>query len=96
MNTPAPWSARLLILVASLPALAQAYSGADAANWAVCREQALAEGLRSEEVILDYIVHECLLARNDSEQPSAGPADSAKTTLRAPPASRQGSPARLN
>ena len=96
MNTLAHWSARLLVLVASLPALAQAYIGADAADWAVCRERAVAEGLRSEEVILDYIVHECLLARNDGEQPSANPADSAKNTLRAPAASRQGSPARLN
>jgi hypothetical protein len=46
-------------ILASLPAVLLAAGSADAPQRAACREQALAEGLRSEEVILDF-VHECL------------------------------------
>lgn len=77
-------------ILASMPGASQAGSGPDDLHRAACRDQALAAGLRSEEVILDYI-HECLQAGSDAEQtraPSAGAAYSAGGTV---PSLRQGS-----
>lgn len=93
VNRPTPLYASLFLVFATLPALGAAYGGADAADRAACREQALAEGLRSEEVILDYIVHECLPARSASQPPAGAVPGAAKAML---PTPRPGSAARLN
>ena len=94
MNRSAALPARLALVAALLPALLQANS--DAANRAACREQAVAEGLRSEEVILDYIVHECLPTLAARQQPPTPAPGSAADRLGAPPAGRPDSAARLN
>ncbi len=74
-------------IIASLPAISPAAGGADTGNSAVCRERALAEGLRSEEVILDYIF-ECVQsesAPNASSVPVSGlSSDTAAGTAQAP------------
>ena len=54
-------------MLASLPGVSHAGGSADDPNRAACREQALAEGLRSDEVILDYI-YECLQNRSSANQ----------------------------
>jgi hypothetical protein len=76
-------------LLVSLPAVSHAAGSADAANRAACRDRALAEGLRSEEVILDYMF-ECVESQSAAQQPgvpaasvSSGTADTAGSA--APP-----------
>ena len=83
-------SALCCAIMASLPAVSLAASSADTANHALCRERALAEGLRSEEVILDYI-SECV--QNQSAASASGipvsgmSSDAAAGTTQVPPRS---------
>ena len=77
-------------IMASLPAVSLAAGSADTGNRAVCRERALAEGLRSQEVILDYIF-ECMQSQNAANAsgiPVSGmSSDAAAGTAQAPPRS---------
>ena len=70
MKLSAPLPLVCVAILASLPAVLVAAGSADAPQRAACREQALAEGLRSEEVILDFI-HECLDSHGSANQPGA-------------------------
>jgi len=69
-------------LVASLPGVSAAAGSADNSNRALCRERALAEGLRSEEVILDYMF-ECMESQSAANA-SRVPSDAAASTAQAP------------
>ena len=87
MKTFTRLSARCCAIMALLPAVSAASGSADTGDHALCRERALAEGLRSEEVILDYI-SECVQnqsAANTSGIPASGIAsDAAPGTAQAP------------
>ena len=87
MRASAPLSLVCFAILASPPAVSFAAGSADTGRRAACREQALAEGLRSEEVILDY-VHECLdnpASTKQSGVPSSGvSSDTAGSAANAP------------
>jgi len=74
-------------IIASLPAISLAFGSTDTGNRALCRERALAEGLRSEEVILDYIF-ECTQSQSAANAPavptSGTESDTAAGTAQAP------------
>ena len=63
MQTFTRSSALCCAILALLPAVSPAAGSADTGNRDLCRERALAEGLRSEEVILDYIF-ECMQSQS--------------------------------
>ena len=72
-------------IMVALPAVSPATGSDDDPDHAVCRDRALAEGLRSEEVILDFIF-ECVQSQstaNTSGIPVSG------TSSDAPPGSAQ-------
>jgi hypothetical protein len=87
MKTFTRLSARCCAIMALLPAVSAASGSADTGDHALCRERALAEGLRSEEVILDYIF-ECVQSQsnvNASGIPVSGiSSDAATGTVKAP------------
>ena len=93
MQTFTRLSALCCAITVSLPAVSAATGSADNPDHAACRDQASAEGLRSEEVILDYIF-ECVQNRstaNASGIPVSGTssdaaAGSAKAPRRSPAA----------
>ncbi len=87
MKTFTRLSALCCAILALLPAVSPAAGSADPGNRDLCRERALAEGLRSEEVILDYIF-ECVQSQstvNASGIPASGiPTDAAAGTAQTP------------
>jgi hypothetical protein len=93
MKTFTRLSALCCAIMVALPAVSPATGRADNPDHAACRDQALAEGLRSEEVILDFIF-ECVQsqsAANASGIPDSGissdaAAGTAKTPRRSPAA----------
>jgi hypothetical protein len=95
MDRFAPLPALCLAMLAATAGAAQADTRPNAPDHAACRKQALAEGLRSEEVILDYIHHECLETGRDADHSSAAPSATGHSAGRASAPPRT-SPAALN
>ena len=94
MHLFAPLPAICFALLAALAGVAQLGSAADDPDRASCRDQALAEGLRSEEVILDYI-QECMQSRSAANETSAASGTEHRAEGAAQPP-RQGSAADPN
>ena len=87
MKTFPRLSALYCAIMLALPAVAPATGSADNPDHAACRDQALAEGLRSEEVILDFIF-ECVQSQSAASASgipdSRISSDAAAGTARAP------------